>query len=201
MAEISLDEIMEVVSHRDVPILILDERYNIVMPDKEKTPKIRKLEAKVAALLKRQGKVNDDLKELKRLKQKIMQSVVDNMDVSEEGDKAHQAKMNKAQQLIQEAKTKIEILEDQKLDIPSELKSANLELLKEFVRINYERLNGNREDIEILDKWINETRIELKKRLLIKQEKELKNNNIYAYMHDILGQDLIDIFDKADGQV
>lgn len=201
MAEFSLDEIMEVVSHRDVPILILDERYNIVMPDKEKTPKIRKLEAKVAALLKRQGKVNDDLKELKRLKQKIMQSVVDNMDVSEEGDKAHQAKMNKAQQLIQEAKTKIEILEDQKLDIPSELKSANLELLKEFVRINYERLNGNREDIEILDKWINETRIELKKRLLIKQEKELKNNNIYAYMHDILGQDLIDIFDKADGQV
>lgn len=201
MAEFSLDEIMEVVAHRDVPILILDERYNIVMPDKEKTPKIRKLEAKVAALLKRQGKVNDDLKELKRLKQKIMQSVVDNMDVSEEGDKAHQAKMNKAQQLIQEAKTKIEILEDQKLDIPSELKSANLELLKEFVRINYERLNGNREDIEILDKWINETRIELKKRLLIKQEKELKNNNIYAYMHDILGQDLIDIFDKADGQV
>ena len=201
MAEFSLDEVMEVVAHRDVPILILDERYNIVMPDKEKTPKIRKLEAKVAALLKRQGKVNDDLKELKRLKQKIMQSVVDNMDVSEEGDKAHQAKMNKAQQLIQEAKTKIEILEDQKLDIPSELKSANLELLKEFVRINYERLNGNREDIEILDKWINETRIELKKRLLIKQEKELKNNNIYAYMHDILGQDLIDIFDKADGQV
>lgn len=201
MADNSLDEIMEVVSHRDVPILILDERYNIVMPDKEKTPKIRKLEAKVAALLKRQGKVNDDLKELKRLKQKIMQSVVDNMDVSEEGDKTHQAKMNKAQQLIQEAKTKIEILEDQKLDIPSELKSANLELLEEFVRINYERLNSNREDIEILDKWINETRIELKKRLLIKQEKELKNNNIYAYMHDILGQDLIDIFDKADGQV
>lgn len=201
MADNSLDEIMEVVSHRDVPILILDERYNIVMPDKEKTPKIRKLEAKVAALLKRQGKVNDDLKELKRLKQKIMQSVVDNMDVSEEGDKTHQAKMNKAQQLIQEAKTKIELLEDQKLDIPSELKSANLELLEEFVRINYERLNSNREDIEILDKWINETRIELKKRLLIKQEKELKNNNIYAYMHDILGQDLIDIFDKADGQV
>lgn len=197
MAEFSIDEIMKEAAHRDIPILTLDERYNVVMPDKDKTPQIRKLEAKVNAILKKQGKVTNDIKELKKIKQKLMQKIVDDMDGDME-DEARQARMNKVQRLIQESKEKLEDLEDHELEIPRELREANLELLMEFIQLNYGRLNTNREDIQILDKWIAETRVELKKRLLIKQEKELKNNNIYAYMHDLLGPDLIEMFDSAD---
>lgn len=199
MAEFSIDEIMKEVSHRDIPILTLDERYNIVMPEKDKTPKIRKLEEKVNFILKKQGKNTNDIRELKKIKQKLMQKVVDNMD-GDANDELHLARMNKAQQLIQESKDKLSSLEDESREIPRELREANLELLMEFIQLNYGRLNANREDISILERWIADTRVELKKRLLIKQEKELKNNNIYTYMHDLLGPDLIEMFDEADEQ-
>lgn len=39
-------------------------------------------------------------------------------------------------------------------------------------------MNANTEDIEVLDKWINATRVKLKKNILIKQDKETVNNNI-----------------------
>ena len=38
-------------------------------------------------------------------------------------------------------------------------------------------------------------RIELKKNLVRKQEKELKNHALYSYMHDIFGAEVIEIFD------
>lgn len=197
MADFSIDEIMKAAARRNIPILTLDERYNVVMQDKDKTPRIRKLEAKVNSILKKQGKITNDLKDLRQLKKKLMQKVVDNMD-GDMKDKAYQSNMSKVQRLIQESKEKIENLEDSQLEIPRELRDANMELLMEFIQLNYGRLNTNREDIEILDKWIAETRVELKKRLLIKQEKELKNNDIYAYMHDLLGPELIEMFDNAD---
>lgn len=196
MAEFSIESIKEAISQIHIPILTLDERYNIVMPDKDKTPEIRKLEAKVNGLLKKQGKVTTNIKEVKKIKARLMQDVVDNMD--EDGSEAHQKKMNQTQRLLKEAKQKLEELEDRELDIPRELQEANKELLLEFIQVCYGRLHTNREDIELLDRWIKEMRVELKKKLVIKQEKELKNNNIYTYMHDLLGPDLIQKFDEAD---
>lgn len=196
MADFSIEALESSLSKRKIPILILDERYNLVMPDKDKTPQIRKLEARVSALLKKQGKVTNDIKEVKKIKARLMQDVVDNMDGGG-GESARQKKMNKTQKLIQEAKTKLEELEDSELEIPRELENANRELLLEFIQVCYGRMSTNKEDIELLDKWINEMRVELKKKLVIKQEKETKNSNIYAYMHDLLGPGLIQMFDEA----
>lgn len=197
MSEFSIEVVQNNLSKMNIPILILDERYNVVMPDKDKTPRIRKLEAKVASLLKKQGKVTNTIKEVKKIKAKLLQDVVENMeDVLEDSD--YQKKMEKSQKLILEAKQKLEELEDAEREIPRELKKANQELLLEFVQVCYGRLSANREDIELLNQWINEMRVELKKKLVIKQEKEIKNNDIYAYMHDLLGHELIQMFDEAD---
>ena len=40
-----------------------------------------------------------------------------------------------------------------------------------------------------------EIRIELKKRLIRKQEMEQRNRNIYSYMHDVFGAEVIELFD------
>ena len=199
MSVFSIEVIEENLSKMNVPILTLDERYNIVMPDKDKTPQIRKLEAKVNALLKKQGKITNDIKEVKKIKARLLSEVVENMDDSGDGSE-RQKKMDKTQKLISEAKQKLEELEDSELEIPKEIKQANQELLLEFIQTCYGWLNTNRDDIELLNKWINNTRIELKKKLVIKQEKEIKNNDIYTYMHDLLGPDLIQMFDEADAQ-
>lgn len=197
MADLRMEVLESGLSKRKIPILILDERYNLVMPDKDKTPQIRKLEAKVGNLLKKQGKVTNDIKEVKKIKARLLQDVVENMD-SEGKEPARQKKMGKTQKLIQEAKTKLAELEDSELELPRALEEANRELLLEFIQVCYARMNANREDIGLLDRWINEVRVELKKKLVIKQEKETKNSNIYAYMHDLLGPGLIQMFDEAD---
>ena len=38
-------------------------------------------------------------------------------------------------------------------------------------------------------------RVELKKRLIRKQEQEQMNQDIYTYMHNVFGPDVIDMFD------
>lgn len=196
MSDFSIENIQQNLSHMNIPILTLDERYNVVMPDKDKTPQIRKLEAKVNALLKKQGKVTNSLKDVKKIKSRLLKEVVDDMAV--DGSDDMKERMEKTQKVIGEVNDKINELEDMEKDIPVKLKEANQELLLEFIQVCYGRLNTNRQDIDILDRWINEVRVELKKKLVIKQEKELKNNNIYAYMHDLLGPELIQMFDDAD---
>lgn len=197
MAEFSIEVIQNNLAKMKIPILTLDERYNIVMPDKDKTPEIRKLEAKVNGLLKKQGKITNNIKEVKKIKARLLQEVMDNMEPDGDSE-AHQKKMDKTQKLIQEAKQKLEELEDSELEVPREIQEANRELLLELVQVCYGRLNSNREDIDLLNRWVNEIRLELKKKLVIKQEKELQNSNMYAYMHDLLGPELIQMFDEVD---
>lgn len=196
MSEFSIDVIKNNLSKMRIPILTLDERYNLVMADKDKTPEIRKLENRVNSLLKKQGKVTTDIKEVKKIKAKLLQEVVENMD--EDADSAQQKKMKKTQKLIQDANQKLEELEDSEFELPRELQRTNQELLLEFIQVCYGRLHTNRNDIDVLNRWINEMRVELKKKLVIKQEKELKNADIYTYMHDLLGPELIQMFDDAD---
>ena len=50
-------------------------------------------------------------------------------------------------------------------------------------------------EIEEISKWVTEVRIELKKKLIKKQEMEQKNHAIYSYMHDVFGAEVIDLFD------
>ncbi len=195
MADFSIEVIESNLSKMNIPLLILDERYNVVMPDKDKTTAIRKLEAKLNSLLKKQGKVTNNIKEVKKIKSRLLQDVVDNM---EDGDSERHKKMEKTQKLIQEAKQKLEELEESELELPKQIQQANNELLLEFIQVCYARMNNNREEIALLGKWIDEVRVELKKKLVIKQEKETKNANIYTYMHDLLGPELIQMFDDAD---
>ena len=59
----------------------------------------------------------------------------------------------------------------------------------------YETMHENTKEIEEISKWVTEVRIELKKKLIKKQEMEQKNHAIYSYMHDVFGAEVIDLFD------
>ena len=48
---------------------------------------------------------------------------------------------------------------------------------------------------------INQTRVELKRQVLIKQDMEDANSRIYSYMHDMLGPEFMQLFDDNDGNV
>ena len=59
----------------------------------------------------------------------------------------------------------------------------------------YEVLQVNTKDINEIGEWINKIRVELKKNIVRKQEKEMKNHELYSYMHDVFGADVVEIFD------
>ena len=81
-------------------------------------------------------------------------------------------------------------------ELPNKLTDANRELLEESIQLCYKRINRNKEEIDEMADWIQQIRLELKRKLVRKQEKEDVNNGLYAYMHDIFGAEIIEIFDK-----
>ena len=65
----------------------------------------------------------------------------------------------------------------------------------ETMKVCYETLHENTEYIQGLDEWITKVRVELKKNVIHLQEAEMENYNLYSYMHQIFGPEVIDLFD------
>ena len=80
MNDEELEKIRTVVKNSNIPILILDEKWHSLFKDKDKTPRIVELENKLNEALKKQGQITNDLKELKKIKAKLIDEVMANMD-------------------------------------------------------------------------------------------------------------------------
>lgn len=203
--KLSNGQFMEALQSVKVPLLPLDQKWHHLFTGIEKTPEIKEAESKVDELLKLQGKLNDDLKNYKKVKSNLMGSIVDNMDDSDVTDKSlRDKKMEENKKLINDANDKIAEIEDQLLDLPRDLDAANKVLMVLSMDLCYKKLRENAVDIGEIGNWIKKIRVELKKNIIIKQVKEQKNEEIYAYMHDILGPKTMDVFDlkyDEDGQV
>ena len=182
---------------KNIPILTLDERWYHLINEKNKTDEIAYWEKQVNELLKKQGRINNDIKDIKKLKKQFINDVVENME-DDDSSRQKQKRMSQNQRLIQESNDKIASLEDELLEVPRELARANEKLLTETLKACYDRMNANTEDIEVLDKWINATRVKLKKNILIKQDKETNNENMYSLIHDIIGPENCSAVDRIN---
>ena len=121
------DRYVQAIDGKKIPILTLDQKWHRLFTQTGVSAEIKRKEEKVNELLKKQGGLQTRQKDIKRLKNKLMQE--------------------------------------------------------------------NGEQIEQIDEWINQMRIELKKNVVRKQQKELYNQELYTYMHDIFGPDVMELFD------
>lgn len=181
-------------NQKKIAVLTIDKKYLDLVAAVGGNDHMKSLEASLNELLKEQGKGNNEIKDIKKLKAKLMQEIVENAD-SDINDKAKEKKADENSRLIKECNEKIETWEDRLLDIPKEIDAVNKELMLELMENCYDVMKANEADIEETAKWITQIRIELKKRLVKKQDMEMKNQQIYAYMHDIFGAEVIEIFD------
>ena len=185
------------INMKKVPLLPLDNRWHQLFPAEEKSNHIKKLENEAMAIIKAESRVSKELKDLVKLKKKLMDEIVQNMEeTTDEKEALRQKKLSASQKLIQEINEKMEKLETEDLEIPHKLLKANEALLYASIEDCYARLDRNAGQIEVLTEWINRTRDELKKNVIIKQEKEEMNQRIYSYMHDMLGPRFMEIFDR-----
>ncbi len=197
---LTIEEVKKNVAYKRLPIVILDERWHRLFPEKDKTPRIIRLEKNLGELLKRQGQVTNDLKTVRKIKKSLMKEIIDNSDSERISEPRIQKLMAKNQRLLREANDKLDALENEEAEIPEKIRNANILLMIEGVEECYRRIHQNYKDIKALGTLIDEMRTELKNNIVIKQDKEIKNTEIYSYMHDILGPEMMEVFDNSNGQ-
>ena len=181
---------------RKIPVLTLDNKWHQLFTKAEPDRELKRLENELNTLLKKQGKANTEIKELKKLKNRLMGEIVHLADEATGGkDKNAEQKLEENTKLINECNEKTQEYEDQLMELPREIDRVNKELMIKTMEICYDTLKRNKEEIDETSKWISFVRVELKKRLIRKQEQEQMNQDIYTYMHNVFGPDVIDMFD------
>lgn len=193
------EQFEEALKDKKVPILVLDQKWHRLFAIHGKTEEIKMVESELNSLLAEQGKLNNELKELKKLKAQLMNNIVENMDdSSDEVDrKVREKKLEEDKRLIDDINSKVDEKEDTLLELPKQIKDVNEELMLLSMDYFYGKIRVNKEEAKEIEDWINQVRIDLKKNIIRKQNREINNKEIYSYLHDIFGHEVIELFDVA----
>ena len=173
---------------KTVPLLVLDQKWHRLFAVHGKTEEIKELESKLNTLLAEQGRLNQRLKELKKLKGRLLDEIVQGMEDKE-------AKIEENKRLVNEINEKLDECEDELMDIPRQIRETNDALMVLSMDYFYEKIRVNQIESVEIEEWINQVRIDLKKNIIRKQNRDINNREIYAYLHDIFGAEVINIFD------
>ncbi len=191
---IELEDILERIKRSKLPILTLDVKWQAIFNTPDKSDEIAKLEKELNKVLKSQGRINTDMKDLKKLKKQLMGEIMANMDSPD--DSRARKKVQKSKELIEEINDKLILLEDEELDIPGSMADINARLALESMGEMMDVFEENEEEIEELEKWIKETRTELKKRVLVLQQKKEDNARMEKYLTDMFDSEIINDYRK-----
>ena len=181
---------------KKIPILTLDHRWHQLFTQKNPSPSMKRLEEELNNLMKKQGKLTDESAKLRKIKSNLMDEIVSIVDtMKDETDKERNKKLEKNKKLINECNVKLDAYENELYRLPKDMNKLNYELMLETMEICYGDILANNKDISDIATWIDKARAELKDKIVEKQQREQRNQELYAYMHNIFGADVIDIFD------
>ena len=175
-------------------MLTLDRKWLNIFNTDEKSDEIAILEKKVNTSLKSQGTINTKRDELISLKKTLMKEIVSNMD-AEENSRARK-KVDKSKELIEDINDELLLLQDKELDVLSNINNANALLAYQSLEEIYNKIKKNDDDIDSLEKWIDETRIELKKRILVREKKREENELMDKYISDTFHPEVVRQYKK-----
>lgn len=191
------EEIIHSLQNKNVPLLILDEKWLEIFPEHLQNDVIRKRVLELNDLLKKQGQQLEQIKGIKRYKSQMMQEIVDNMGADESAiGRLKQKKMDKSQKKILELNEELKQTEDSLSELPYQIRQANAELMVESTRICYGRFRVNKERMQELDAEIAELKEKLKMCVLEQQEREMQDSKMYTYLHSLLGARLMEQLDR-----
>ena len=163
----------------------------------EKLHEIIQLEEKLNELLKRQGYLVNDIKDLKKTKKKLMEGIVAGMN---DAEPLRDKKKKNQQRLLLEIKERIETESDELIELPRMIKKANEELLATGAHYCFERLANGDEQLKIVKQEIEELRISLREKTEWKDDLEESMDSAYSLMHGLLGHDVMNLYDKRKGK-
>lgn len=182
------EQFFNAVKKSNIPLLTLDKGWHDLFYE-GKPKEIERLEKELNDAIKSQGKINSEKEELNNLKQTLLKQIMDNMDAGENSRASK--KIEKSKELIGDINDKLILLEDKQLDAPDIIRTANAKLLMagmdELCRKNIE----TKKEIEELEMLIENARIELKKKILLRQQKIEDVERIDKYLTKTVGKDFV----------
>ncbi len=188
----NVEKLSQALEEKKLPVATLDTKWHKLFTKVDKTEAIVKAEKELNEQLRKQGKVNTDIKNLKKIKMDLMDEIVTLME-----DESGQSKVEENKKLINECNEKIDSYTEVLTQMPKDIAAANRKLMIATMDTCYDDLHENEKGIKELGDWLAKIRVELKKNVVRKQELEIANQEIYSYMHDIFGAEAIDLFDMT----
>lgn len=188
----------EALAGKEIPLLTLDNKWHqlFTQAQTEIPAEVQRGEAKLNELIKRQGKLITESKDIRKVKKRLMTDIMEMADLSGGNpDAATEKKMEDNRRLINECNERLEDYARELRLLPEEIAQINHRLMLITMDICYKRIAENTREIDKIEEWVKDTRIELKKKLVRKAENEQEVFNLYSYMHDIFGAEVIEIFD------
>lgn len=188
----------QVMKGKKFPLLILDEHWIKLFPEEKMPQQLRELRNQLNDLLKKQSRVMEELKGIKRYKSQLMQEIVDNMEVDETPTgQIKGKKLQKNQKMILDMNEKLKATEESLEQIPIEIEELNEVLVAESSRICYEKMRQNQENVQQLEQEINNLRVLLKQKIIQKQDEQAESIEIYSYMHNMFGAGIMEFMDES----
>ena len=185
------------ISKIKVPMLILDQKWHRLFALGGKPEEVKELEAKENELLKREAELKKEQKDLKKVKENLMASVMSNMEGTSD---LVSKKLDDDKRLLEECNARMEANEDELLDLPAQTDEVNKELMLRTMDYCYDKLRTNSTEAEEITNWIKDIRVKLKKNVIRKHNREINNKEIYSYMHDVFGMEVLNLFDMQNGE-
>ncbi len=182
---------------KNIAPLTLDQKWHKLFTVIKPSRQLKSLEKQLDNLIKKQGKATTQSKDIRKLKSRLMKEILEIQSGTQNGgsDAAIQKKLDENTKLIGECNEKLSHYQDELLEIPSQIERVNKALMLETMSLCYTELNENERAIDQITDWIATVRVELKKQILRRQEREIRNQEVYHYLHGVFGPEVLNLFD------
>lgn len=187
----------KVLRKNDISLLILDERWNKLFENTQKTPQIAAAEEKLKNHIKDEARLTAEAKEIAASKKSHMDRIIKlTPAVFEENNPDAVKEMEFSEKEIKRINDRLKKIEEELDILPEKKKQANLGLLEQTVNIIYFKIRSGRKRVEELEKLIEEERNKLKAYIDEKESLSQDDADIYSYFHDLLGGEELERLDK-----
>lgn len=186
----------ETLRRKRIPLLHKDENW-IDLFGKSDDKEINEVKDRLIDLIKREGKLEKLLNRYKKDKTKYVKLIL------KASDSINTDKKKEDIRLLDEYKERLLSINEEMDElafeletIPDEIRKTNYELLNMTIHKGYSELREKEEELEDAKEELLEVRERMKQLIEIKVKNEEWINEIYTFMHRLLGNDIIDFLDE-----
>lgn len=185
------------ISVKNLPILILDQEWNLFFKNIEKTAEIKACETKLKELLKEQGSLNNKYKQLGGNKKATLNNLLTlSNDVRQRKEGSSQSTLDRKKNEVNNINNTLSSIEKRLDELPNLITQENNRLFQECVKCAYNNVSKLKKEAQKLDPIISKLSKQLKEETAKKTAIESKFKTSAEFLESFIGREGIANLDK-----